>query len=63
MAQYGGLGAVSVDGQIVQAEESSGLVNASATFVVGKQLATLRRSSSPSHSIVTKLIVGERQIE
>lgn len=58
-----GVRAASVDGQIVQVEESNGLLNANAAFVVGEQLATLRMSLSLSHSIVTKLFIGERQIE
>ena len=63
IGKYGGLGAVSVDGEIVPVQESSGLLNASAAFVVGEQLAALRLSSSLSHAIVTKLFIGERQIE
>ena len=63
VGKNGGVRAASVDGKIVPVDEHSGFFQASAAFVVGEQLATLRLSSSLSHSIVTKLFIGERQIE
>lgn len=58
-----GVRVASVDGQIVQVEEATGLLNCTATFVVGEQIATLRMSASVSHTVVAKLFIGGRQIE
>ena len=63
IGKFGGLGAVSVDGEIVPVEKHSGLWNDRAAFVVDEQLATLRLASSVAHSVVAKLFVGGRQIE
>ena len=64
IGKYGGLGAVSVDGQTVPVEKHGGFWSAgTAAFVVDEQLATLRLSGSISHTVVAKLFIGERQIE
>ena len=63
IGRYGGLGAVSVDGEIVTVEKHGGFWSDSVAFVVGEQLATLRVSVSVSHTVVAKLFIGGRQIE
>ena len=63
IGKYGGLGAISVDGEIVPFEKHGGILNDSVAFVVDEQLATLRVSASVSHTVVAKLFIGGRQIE